>query len=570
MKWTIAAAAMLCAAMPLAMSSVPASAQSADDLKMDQASTDSILTYGLGYDLKRFSSLDQVNRDNVANLVPVWSYSLAGNRGQETQPLVHNGVMFVTTNDSSAAIDVRTGKQKWKVVHQYPEQTNRVACCGIVNRGFAIKDGILYRTLLDANLLALNEETGEEVWRAQAIDFRDGYSMTVTPLVVDDVVITGISGGEFGVRGFIDGWDTKTGKHLWRRYTIPGPGEKGNETWSGDSWKHGGAPAWMTGSYDPELDLVYWGVGNGGPWNPFVRKGDNLYVGSMLALKPKTGEIAWHYQFSPNDPFDYDGVNDLVLADIEVGGTPRKVVMQANRNGFFYVLDRATGELLSAKPFVDKLTWADGVDMKTGRPIHSAVVKTMYEKGEGYEVNVWPSALGGKNWAPMSFSPKTGLAYINSLNIGWNYKAVQPDYRAGVFYFGAEFGWDWPKEAEPRGLLRAFNPVTGEKKWDFPSAIPMNGGVLSTAGDLVFSGAQTGELYALDAETGKELWKFQTGSGIIAPPVTYEIDGVQYVTVASGLGGVYALFSGDERLAAIPAGGAIYTFALFDKSRPTN
>ncbi len=531
-------------------------AQTLEDLKNDASTPGDVLTYGMGYDLKRFSPLKSVDAQNVKNLVPVWAYSLADTRGQETFPIIHDGTMYVTTHAATMALDAVTGEQKWKSVIEYPAETPRMACCGITNRGVAILDGKLFRTTLDAHVIALDAESGEELWRTQSIDFKDGYSMTVAPLIADGVVIVGISGGEYGIRGYIEGYDPDTGERLWRTYTVPAPGEKGSETWKDegqDAYKHGGAPAWLTGSYDPELNTVYWGAGNGGPWNVAKRPGDNLYVGSMLALDPKSGEIKWHYQFSPNDPFDYDGTNELVLADVD----GRKVVMQANRNGFFYVLDRESGELLAANKFVDKVNWADKVDLETGRPVWTETAK---KAAAGEAEEIWPSALGGKNWAPMAYSPDTGAAYVNTLNIGMSYKAVEPQYRAGTWYTGVDLGFVWPDG--DRGSLRAIEPMTGKILWQASSGVPRQAGVLATAGGLVFTGAQTGEFEAFDASSGDKLWQFQTGSGIVGQPITWEHDGRQYVTVANGGGAVYVLFSGDERLAAVPPGGSIWTFAL--------
>lgn len=536
-----------------------AAAQTLDDLKNDQATPGDILTYGMGYDLKRHSPLDQINRDTVGRLVPVWSYSLADTRGQESFPLLHEGVIYVTTHAATMALDALTGRQIWKTPVEYPAETPRVACCGIVNRGVALFDGKVFRTTLNANVVALDAKTGAEIWKSNAIDFKTGYSMTVAPLIADGVLITGISGGEYGIRGFIDGWDPATGDHKWRTYTIPEPGQPGSETWKdgGDAWKNGGGPAWLTGSYDPELNTVYWGVGNAGPWNAGVRPGDNLYTGSMLALDPQSGAIKWHFQFTPNDPFDYDGTNELILAELEVGGSPQKVLMQANRNGFFYVLDRTNGELLAANAFVDKLNWAEGVDIETGRPIETELTA---KTRAGEQVTFWPSAFGGKNWSPMAYNPETRTAFANTLNIGMNYKAVEPQYRAGTFYFGAEFSWAWP-EGE-RGFLKAIDPLTGATKWQAGSDIPRFAGVLSTGGGLVFTGAQTGEFEAFNTDTGEKLWEYQTGSGIVGQPVTWEAEGKQYITVVSGGGAVYVLFSGDERLASVPPGGTVWTFAL--------
>ena len=553
-RFSSAAVFAACLAAPFTLA-----AQSLQDIARSGEDPAAILTYGGSYDLRRHSPLDQINRETVKRLAPVWSYSLADTRGQESFPLLKDGVLYVTTHQATVALDALTGRQIWKAMLDYPAETPRVACCGVVNRGLAMLEGRLFRTTLDAHVVALDAATGAEIWRRRAIDFKDGYSMTVAPLIANGVLITGVSGGEYGVRGFIDGWDPASGAHLWRTYTVPAPGEPGSETWrdGGDAWRYGGGPAWLTGSYDPALDTVYWGVGNAGPWNAGVRPGDNLYTGSMLALDPGTGAIKWHYQFTPNDPFDYDGTNELVLATLSVDGAPRRVVMQANRNGFFYVLDRETGALLAANPFVDRVDWATSVDLATGRPNETPLAAAARS---GARVEFWPSAFGGKNWSPMAFNPELGLAYANTLNIGMDYTAVAPQYRAGTFYFGADFAWVWPEG--PRGSLRAIDPLTGKARWEAPSDIPRFAGVLSTAGGLVFTGAQTGEFEAFDAATGAPLWRFQTGSGIVGQPVAWAMDGRQYITVLNGGGAVYALFSGDERLASTPPGGAVWTFAL--------
>jgi alcohol dehydrogenase (cytochrome c) len=535
-----------------------ASAQTADQLVKGAADTSNVLNYGMGYNLQRFSPLTQITRDNAKNLVPVWNYSFADDRSEESQPLIYQGVLYVTTHNATMAIDARTGKQIWKTKIDYPAETPRIVCCGIINRGAALFDGKLFRTTLDANVVALDAKTGKELWRQKAADIKEGYSMTVAPLVADGVVLTGISGAEFGTRGFIDGWDPATGKHLWRTHTVPSPDEPGGDTWKGDTWKLGGGSTWITGSYDPELNTVYWGVGNPGPFNAAVRPGDNLFTCSVLALDPKTGKIKWNYQFSPNNPFDYDSVAEMVLADLTVEGKPTKVLMDANRNGFFYVLDRTNGKLLSANPYV-KVNWASGIDMATGKPIETDVTR---DAREGKKVTVYPSILGGKNWEPMSYNPQTGFAYANTLVFGGHYKTEPATYKAGEWYLGMDLTdlWEWGDG--PRGQLKAIDPLTGKTKWEQPSDIPRFSGVLSTAGGVVFSGQLTGEFEAFDADTGKKLWQFQTGSGIEGQPVTWQQDGVQYVAVASGYGGVYSLFSGDERLANVPAGGSLWVFAV--------
>jgi len=555
MKFTSFAAAVLSAMLATGT----ANAQSLADLANDANTPGDILNYGGSYSQTRHSTLDSINTDTVKRLVPAWTYSLNDNRGQESYPLLHNGRMFVTTHNATVALDPKSGKQLWRTAVEYPAETPRAACCGIVNRGAAMLDGKLFRTTLDANVQALDQETGEVLWSTNSIDFRAGYSMTVAPLVADGVVIVGISGGEYGIRGYIEGYDPNTGDRLWRRYTIPAPGEPGNETWEdgGDAWKRGGGPAWLTGTYDPNLNTVYWGVGNAASWNAGIRPGDNLYTGSVLALDPKTGDIKWHYQFTPNDPFDYDGTNELVLTEFE----GQKALMQANRNGFFYVINRETGKLIAANKFVERVDWADSINLETGRPNETELAA---KARSGEEVTYWPSAFGGKNWAPMAYNPNTQTAFANTLNIGMNYKAVEPQYRAGVFYFGAEFSWDWPKDNGDRGYLRAIDPLTGATKWKTGSPMPRNAGILATDGGLIFTGAQTGEFEAFNAETGEKLWEYQTGSGIVGQPVTWEMDGQQYITIVNGGGAVYALFSGDERLAEIQPGGNVWTFKLIE------
>ena len=533
-------------------------AQSLTDLRNDNVTPGDVLTYGMGYNNQRYSPLKQINTGNAAKLSPTWAYSLNNPQGQESQPIVHDGVMYITTHNTTVALNPLTGKQIWKQEIELPQDVFKMACCGILNRGAAIFDGKLYRSTLDAHVIALDLKTGKQLWKSKAADYLDGQAMTSAPLIANGVVLTGIAGGEYGTRGFIDGWDPATGKELWRFFTTAAPGEKGGDTWPGDTHLKGGAPTWLTGAYDPELDLVYWGTGNGGPWNPNVRLGDNLYINTVLAIRPKTGELVWHYQFSPNDPYDYDSTEVGMLVDMKIGGKNRKVLTQANRNGFFYVLDRATGELLAANPYV-KVNWAERIDLKTGRPVLTEVDK---KARAGEDVEIFPSVLGGKNWTPMSWNPSTGLAYANTLNISWPYQLAKPEYKKGEWYLGVNFrGVNMPKD-QPHGFLSAIDPMTGKSKWQMAwPGQPSMAGTLSTAGNLVFTGAATGEFMAVDARNGKKLWEFQTGSGIIGLPVTWEHKGKQYVSVVSGAGGVWALL-GDERMGQTPAGGSLWTFSL--------
>ncbi len=541
-------------------------AQTVEDLKNDERTPGDVLTYGMGYSQQRYSPLTHVNRDNVKRLVPAWSYSMADNRGQEAQPLVKDGVVYLTDHEKSVAIDARTGKQIWKSVIEYPPDTTRVVCCGIVNRGAALFEDRLYRTTLDAHVIALDIKTGKEVWRTKSSDPKDGYSMTVAPLLANGVVIAGVAGAEFGHRGYLEGFDAQTGKPLWRTYTIPAPGEPGSETWAGESMKTGGGSTWITGSYDPDLDLVFWGTGNPAPWNPLGRKGDNLYTNSILAIQPKTGNVVWWYQMTPNDPFDYDGVNELVQAELTIDGTPRKVVMQANRNGFLYVVERATGKLLAANKFV-KVTWAERIDMTTGRPVWTEETKAALE---GKKVQVWPALTGGKNWAPMSYSPLSKLLYVNTLDFGWEYQPLPLDQvsnlKAGQPHYGVTRPWPYLfDDPNGRGYLRAIDPLTGQSKWAVPFKSPNISGTLVTAGGLVFTGRLTGEFMAVDSESGKTLWEFQTSAGIVGQPITWELDGKQYVTVTSGATGPYVMRAGDPNLANVPAGGSLWTFKLFEE-----
>lgn len=549
------------------LTSGSALAQTAEQLKNDHNTPGDVLTYGMGYSHQRFSPLTRINRDNVKRLVPAWAYSMADNNGQQGHALVMDGVMYITDHAKTVALDALTGKQIWKSVIEYPPETTRVVCCGIVNRGAALFEGKLFRTTLDAHVIALDIKTGKEIWRTKSADPKDGYSMTVAPLVANGVVIAGVAGAEYGHRGYLEGYDPQTGKVLWRTWTVPAPGEKGSETWPGDSWKTGGGSTWITGSYDPELDLVYWGTGNPAPWNPLGRKGDNLYTNSILAIRPKTGEIVWYYQTTPGDPFDYDGVNELVQAELPINGQMRKVVMQAHRNGFFYVLDRTNGKLLAANKFV-KVNWADSIDLETGRPVWSAETKSVFEKGPGHKVRIWPALVGGKNWAPMSYSPITRLAYVNSTDFGWDYEALPLEELAklkpGVTpYFGVkrEYVFDHP---DGRGHLRAIDPLTGKSKWAIPFKSPNMAGTLVTAGGVVFTGRLTGEFMAVDAETGKILWEFNLGAGTVGQPITWEHNGKQYVTITSGSSGPYVQRVGDPNLANVPPGGMVWTFKLFE------
>jgi alcohol dehydrogenase (cytochrome c) len=533
-------------------------AQTAEVLQAAPQAGQDVVLFGLGYDLQRFSPLKQINTHTIGRLVPVWSMPTGNNLGEEAQPLVWNGVMYFNSLKTTYALDAVTGQLLWRKDFDFGPAAARVACCGQSNRGAALFNGVLYRATFDNHIVALNAKTGAQIWQAESEDFQKGYSMSGAPLIANGVVIVGVAGGEYGVRGYLEGYDALDGHRLWKRYTVPAPGEPGIDSWPGDTWQHGGGATWLTGSYDAQMDLVYWGTGNPGPWNANVRKGDNLYTDSVLAFRPKTGEVVWHYQFTPNDAFDFDGTNELVLAELPVAGVRRKIVMQANRNGYFYVLDRSNGELLAANAFVP-VTWAERIDLKSGRPVETDAMKHMRETGEKI-VGASPTAFGAKNWSPMSFNADTGLVYLNALNSVWDYKPVKPEFRQGAEYYGVDSDWKFdPKEG---GTLKALDPVSGKIRWQHGWPIASFSGTLTTAGDLVFSGDMIGEFHAFDARSGKELWSFRTGSGIISQPIAWQKDGREYITLASGIGGVYPAAAGDERIATVPVGGALWTFAL--------
>ncbi|OLC17022.1 MAG: quinonprotein alcohol dehydrogenase [Candidatus Rokubacteria bacterium 13_1_40CM_69_27] len=538
-----------------------ASPQTLDDLKNDGKNTDNVLTYGMGYHQQRYSPLKEINTSNVKRLVPVWNLSLDNQWGEQAQPFIYDGVMYVTNAKYTVAIDVATGKQIWRTALDWVPETPRVVCCGVSNKGAAILNGKLFRTTLDAFVVALEMKTGKEIWKQKVAEWKDGYSLTVAPQIANGVLITGISGAEFGTRGFLDGWDPETGKQLWRRYTIPAPGEPGGETWPpGDAYLRGGGSTWITGSYDPDLDLAYWGIGNAGPWNPAPRPGDNLYTASVLALKPKTGEIAWHYQFTPNDAYDYDASWELILGDVKVDGVARKVAMQLNRNGFLYVLDRTNGKLLSAKPY-EKVNWAERVDMATGRPVESEVARRLRA---GEQIELWPGTRGAKNWPHAAFDPNTGLLYANTMHAARLYRHIPVEpHKPGSRYQFVENKPAPHPAGEPIAHIEAIDPMTAKPRWRTPLYDqPHWSAVLATGGGLLFTGKMTGEFIAIDADTGQTLWQFQTGSGVNAQPITWTHKGRQYVTVLSGVGGLWWNVA-RESLKNVPQGGSVWTFALF-------
>ena len=547
----------------LTLGAVTAGAQTLNDLRNDAATPGDVTTYGMGWGQQRHATGKQITPANVAGLAPVWNLSLDNSANASSQPLVIGGMMYVTSHSHTMAVDAITGRMKWKTPIELPADVNGYLCCGIHSRGAAALDGVLYRTTIDAHVVAISMQDGKQLWKSKAADYKEGYTMTHAPLIAGGVLITGISGGEYGIRGFIAGWDLKTGERKWTRYTTAMPTEKGGDTWKPGMADKGGAPTWLTGTYDPDLDLVYWGTGNGSPWNPASRGGDSLYICSVLAIRPSTGEVVWHYQFSPGDPYDYDGTNELVLGELPIKGKNTKVLMQANRNGFFYVVDRTSGKFISGTQFAKKVNWASGIDA-SGRPVDTPMTASLRKTEQATsEIEVWPSAFGGKNWMPMSFDPTRKLVYMNSINLGMKVKYVKQERPGGPnWWLGLELGGFVAPEDGDRGSLIAWDPAAGKKVWEVPSKSPFWSGVLSTAGGVVFVGSQTGAFQAYDSGSGKLLWQFQTGSGITGVPIAWEKDGKQYITVTSGAATVYAALAGDPELANVPAGGSVWTFAL--------
>src|SRR5579859_3828324 len=485
---------------------------------------DNWLTYSGTYDSHRYSTLDQITRANVSRLKVAWIYQVRAHHKVETSPLVFDGIMYISEPPSDVtALDLRTGRPIWSYRRSVPAVP---ICCGRVNRGVAAIDDQLFVGTLDAHLVALDMKTGRERWDVQVADYKTAHSITLAPLAVKDKVIIGIGGAEYGIRGFLDAYDAKTGKRVWRFWTVPGPGEPGNETWSGDSWKHGGAPTWITGSYDPEANLLYWGTGNPGPdYAGDMRKGDNLYSNCLIALDPDTGKLKWYFQFTPHDVNDIDANEIPVLVDAVFRGKPRKLALFGNRNGFYYILDRLTGEFLLAKQFATQ-TWAKGLDER-GRPIPNPA---SIPSPEG--ATVYPDDDGAANWYSPSYSPQTSLFYQNAREKGAKYYLTEAPYVPGRQFLGASR--QSLSGIEPWGALRALDALTGEQKWEFRVPTPPWSGVLSTAGGLVFSGDMEGNFFALDAAAGKLLWRLQTGGAIWAAPITYMSEGKQYVAIAAG------------------------------------
>ncbi len=518
----------------------------------------------------RYSPLSQINAKNAKNLKLAYSLQFGSLRSNEATPIVIDGTMYVSTSWGPKyvyALDAATGARKWVYEPDIPDDVLQYACCDVNSRGVTYADGKIFVGRLDGNLSAVDAKTGKELWTTKVVDYRQGSVITSPPLVVHGKVITGFGGGEYGARGSLQAYDENTGKQVWKTWTVPGPGEPGHESWKGDSWQHGGAAGWLVGSYDAKTNSVFWGFSNPSPWNSVVRStgnGDygklsNLYSASTVAFDADTGAIKWHFQATPEDAWDYDGVNELVLADLKLGGHTVPAMMKADRDGFFFVLNRETGKLLSAEKYVPT-TWADHYDIATAKPVEVADKRP----GPGHTAHgVCPNLIGGKNWQPMSYNPGTGLVYIPSNNVCMDWSVSDVNYKRGVFYLGAEF----PTQPGPGGYMgsiEAWDPIAQKKVWEVKEDLPFNGGTLTTGGGLTFYGNMHGDFRALDAKTGKILWSTNLGSGIGPGASTYTVNGKQYVAIVVGRTASIPAFLGDvgkQLTAATPEGGALFVFS---------
>ncbi len=550
---------------------------------------DQWLVHGRTYSEQRYSPLNQINTETVKNLGIAWIFETDTNRGHEATPIVVDDIMFSTSAWSIVyANNAKTGEMIWKYDPKVPKEKAYFVCCDVVNRGVAVWQGKVFLGTIDGRLIALDAKTGEMIWEKMTVNPSQAYSITGAPRVVKNNVVIGNGGAEFGVRGYVSAYDADTGELVWRFYTVPGNPEDGLEegenqknesimklaasTWGGSNWLDfgGGGTVWDSMAYDPELDLLFIGTGNGGPWEQSRRSpdgGDNLFLSSIIALKPDTGEYVWHYQTTPGDKWDYTATQHMILAELEIDGRPRKVIMQAPKNGFFYVIDRTNGKLISAENYV-KVTWASHVDIDSGRPVK--IASGDYEEELKF---IFPGPLGGHNWHPMSYNPNTGLVYIPVLEMYFAYSKDEAyTYDEKLWNTGIDSQTTVPPKnilqlaslvKSIRGRLSAWDPVEQKEVWKSYHTLPWNGGTLTTSGNLVFQGNSDGEFVAFQADTGKRLWSTDLKSGIIAPPITYSIDGQQYVSVLVGWGGMFALYSGlPAKYTGGPINGKIVTFAL--------
>ena len=531
-----------------------------EDLENAASDNASWLTYGRDYSGQRFVRLDQITPTNVDRLHPAWVFTTGGdNRGLEATPLIHEGVMYLSADDSRVfALDARTGAKLWSYDPELSDESERVYCCGSINRGVALWGELVLVGTMDARMVALDKKSGDVVWETQVIDWRQGYSITGAPLVIKDMVLTGVAGGEFGIRGFVKAFDAKTGELRWTAYSIPGPGEPGNDTWPGDTWKNGGGPTWTTGVYDPALNLVYWNTGNAAPWNCHVRKGDNKWTASTIAIDVDSGNIDWGFQYTPWDCWDYDAVSTPLLADVELGERGLvKALFHHDKNGFFYALDRTNGKLIYGEPIVPGINWAFGLDPETGRP---DINMEMVGLSGGPEVGpIIPSLEGAIDWQPLAYNPDLRYLFFMSNQWAMGYKMLEEDQfevpTNGEWYLGADY--QQYMTSDNPGNFVAFDVVERKVVWRAVSPAPFWAGAVATSTGLVFTGDMRGYFMALDARNGTVLWQFQTGSGIIGSPITYELDGTQYLAVPSGgIGGDMTFYYTE------PKAGNLWVFAI--------
>lgn len=519
--------------------------------------TSSWLMYGGNYENWRYSPLEDINRYNVSRLAPVWMFQ-TGLQGQlSASPIVVDGVMYMTAPYNNLwALDASDGRILWHYEHLLPGDLR--ICCGPINRGVAISGNTLFMATLDARLIAFDRVTGDVLWNVQMGAYAEGYSASSAPLVVGNLVISGIAGGEYGARGFIDAYTLDEGELVWRTYTVPGEGEPGVETWAGDSWKTGGAPTWSTGIYDPETGLLLWPVGNPSPdWNGDTRAGDNLYSNSVVALDPKTGDMKWYFQYTPHDVWDYDATNGLVLTNMDVEGQKTRVLLQPNRNGYVYVLNAVTGKFIKGFQYTDRLNWSTGLSPE-GRPI---VNEEFLPTESGSDKFICPGNVGGNNGAyTYSWSPRAKMMFVPSIESCAKMVKENEVFVSGQPFWGGGPGVTEGETGEAYGRFLAIDPVSATVKWKYRDNFPMLGGALSTGGRIVFTGNQEGHALALDEATGKLLWSFPTGSAIRGQPITWKMDGRQYVAIPSGGGGIAAAIVGAPPMATL--GSTLVVFAL--------
>ncbi len=558
------------AALAAATVAINASANANEALQRASQDPGQWLMYGRTYDHARFSPLKDINTTNVKNLKLAWTLQLGSLRSNESTPLVVDGTLYVTTSWGPKyvwAVDAATGTMRWKYEPELPDDLIQYTCCDVVNRGASYADGKVFVGRLDGHLVSIDAKTGKEVWKAKVVDYKQGSSITSPPLIVKNLVVTGFGGGEYGARGAIIALDINTGKEVWRTWTTPGEGEPGNDSWKGDSWKTGGGVVWLTGSYDPQTNTIFYGTSNPAPWNASVRgpgtsdygKFTNLYTTSTLAIDADSGKMKWHIQHTPHDAWDYDGVNEAVLVDLTIGGNRVPALLKADRNGFFYVANRTTGKLISAEPFVP-VNWAKSIDKNTAKPVE---VEEKRPRVGFKATDICPNLAGGKNWQPMSYSAQTGLVYIPSNNLCMDMVDTAVEYKRGTFFLGKEFPTK-PGPGDYMGEMIAWDPVNQKKVWGIKHKTPFNGGALSTAGGLVFFGTFDGSFIAADAKTGQELWKMNVGSGVGAGPISYRIGDKDYIAVVVGRSVTIPTFLGkvgEDMVKHTPEGGALLVFS---------